>query len=384
MAKFGNTQFQPRRLTQAREWLSMTKRTLARLTDLTEQAIGNYEAGRNNPTDPVITVLANALNMPERFFTSTVRGETPERVFWRKMQADTVQSQRRTSVLIEWAVEAADVLQDYVEFHPLELPEVMTRRWDRRSMEDIEEIAENVRSQWRLGRRPIADLTLVIENAGIPVFLFDVESHSQSGFMYHSRLLSRPVIGVNTYMQSLSRQRFSLAHELGHTILHTDVTQSEMNDTRINKEIENQANRFAAALLFPREAFAREAFDFSLEEFATLKRTWGVGVLAQIMRAYHLGLIDDDRKDFLFRTAGRRGYRKPCGEPWDNELPLEAPRFMRRGVEAIEAGSTGLIDDLRHDLVPPLDVIGGVFDYMLERRPLPDLSNVVTLRSKLS
>ena len=73
-----------------------------------------------------------------------------------------------------------------------------------------------------------------------------------------------PVIGVNS-MHHPNRQRFTIAHEIGHLILHRDIVESSVhvdkeyrvlmrdpNASRGIHKIEIAANQFAAELLMPR------------------------------------------------------------------------------------------------------------------------------------
>jgi hypothetical protein len=87
-----------------------------------------------------------------------------------------------------------------------------------------------------------------------------------------------------------SRQRFTAAHELGHFVLHrdrmnrfiadTNETILEEGDPEKAKDMERQANRFAAELLMPREVcFARA------EEFT---KAYGLDRLPRQSFAYHL------------------------------------------------------------------------------------------------
>jgi len=68
-------------------------------------------------------------------------------------------------------------------------------------------------------------------------------------------------IYVNT-TESLARQRFTLAHEIGHAYLHRKTEgavvdfRAEMDNPHEDKE--REANQFAAALLMPREQFIRQ------------------------------------------------------------------------------------------------------------------------------
>src|SRR3546814_15933185 len=62
--------------------------------------------------------------------------------------------------------------------------------------------------------------------------------------------LLRPVVVLNPSKQDYYRQRFDVAHELGHLVMHADAEPG-------SRAVEEQANRFAAELLMP----ADEIFD---------------------------------------------------------------------------------------------------------------------------
>lgn len=80
----------------------------------------------------------------------------------------------------------------------------------------------------------------------------------------------QPIIGVNA-LHHLHRQRFTIAHEIGHLMLHRDKIEKQVHvdkkfpvmvyrDTRSTqgtKHMEIQANQFAAELLMP-ESLLRE------------------------------------------------------------------------------------------------------------------------------
>lgn len=71
----------------------------------------------------------------------------------------------------------------------------------------------------------------------------------------------RPVIGVNA-LHHENRQRFSIAHELGHLTLHRSRVTEELHVDRLNRDarsaagidpLEIEANAFASELLMPRD-----------------------------------------------------------------------------------------------------------------------------------
>lgn len=379
MPKLGNPCFVPERLTQSREYAGLPKNGLARLADLSSASIGAYERGAQNPTDEVIERLAGSLNVTPALLTTVIDGPPVERVFWRKMARDTVQSQRRTTAYIQWACEAVARVEDYIELPPLNLPDFDVSNWTRLSERRIEEIAVQTRSYWGLGTGPIVDVTRVLESAGVPVLEFEVENRGQAGFTHPSDLLGRPVIGFNAFEQTNARQRFSLAHELGHLLLHRSVTDKDLATAKLYRQIEDQAHRFAAAFLFPHEAYVRTARCHTLEEMASLKRTWGVAVLTQIKRSEQLQLISQDRAQALFMQAGRRRFRRPFGEPWDRDTPLEKPNLLGRSVDLLRNEAPLSYAQLIDGMPFPQSVLQEAFG----RSFMPVADNVVQLRPRV-
>lgn len=108
------------------------------------------------------------------------------------------------------------------------------------------------------------------------------------------------IIGTNN-TQSTQRQRFTIAHELGHFLLHEGITEHVDRSYRVNyrsaessqatnvEEIE--ANYFAASILMPRHMLdalsAEEALD-SDSMVAELARQFHVSRLAMSLRLANL------------------------------------------------------------------------------------------------
>jgi Zn-dependent peptidase ImmA (M78 family) len=114
-------------------------------------------------------------------------------------------------------------------------------------------------------------------------------------------------IGVNS-AHAHARQRFSIAHEIGHFILHqtkaslfidktyTVYRRDERSSTGEDLQ-EIQANKFAAALLMPealvRQEVAKTGFDLGDEtELASLADTFEVSTQAMSFRLANLNLLD--------------------------------------------------------------------------------------------
>lgn len=104
----------------------------------------------------------------------------------------------------------------------------------------------------------------------------------------------RWVIGVNS-LHHPNRQRFTMAHELGHYVLHRDQIGEGLEDTILFRAesygepgIEREANEFASLLLMPEDYF-RETVNECNGEIKTISKKMKVSALAVSYRAKSLG-----------------------------------------------------------------------------------------------
>lgn len=142
----------------------------------------------------------------------------------------------------------------------------------------------------------------IIEGA---VVIKEPTDNDTSGFIYQAPGVPA-VIGINSN-HSPVRRRFTIAHELGHLVLHSkselhiDHSVVRMRDKRASEGIdedEMEANRFAAEVLMP-EAFLRAdlqklglhtAADDG-EAISALARKYQVSVQAMTIRLTSLNLV---------------------------------------------------------------------------------------------
>ncbi len=94
--------------------------------------------------------------------------------------------------------------------------------------------------------------------------------------------------------ENARRQRFTLAHELAHYILHRDligdgITDSVMYRSSMSDDIERQANRFAADLLMP-AGLVRQKFRSFSRAIAELAAVFDVSTEAMRIRMKDLRL----------------------------------------------------------------------------------------------
>lgn len=328
------------RLAEARRARGLFKKSLGDMIGVSGTAITRYEDGDDNPQLSNLSALAERLNFPLEFFARPVWPETLSPIFWRSQTAESKLAREMTAQRAVWACEIFYFLEQEVNFPAFNLPQ-MDLPTDFRLItpEIIERTARELREYWGLRNRPIPDVTLALENAGIPVIHLDIPSDKQDGFCFSSKEIGRSFVGINVAQISAARARYDACHELGHAVLHRSVAAEDIRETAL-KQIEAQAHRFAGAFLFPRDEFMTEVRAPSLDYFCSLKRRWGMSIAAMTFRAFNLGLIDDIERSALFKSMARRGWRGVLREPFDQpgEMPVERPRMLKRGVEAVVDG----------------------------------------------
>ena len=143
-----------------------------------------------------------------------------------------------------------------------------------------------------------------------------------------------PAVLVNESM-AVERQRFTLAHELGHLLL----------SIREGLDEEKVANRFAGAFLLPALSLLAELGKgrdrISMGELLAMKVLYKVSFLAMVHRCGSAGVISSSEAKRWFIIAGQRGWRRPP-YPEPDPLPKEATerpkRFRRLCLRAVAAG----------------------------------------------
>lgn len=289
------------RLYRARKAAGLSLRDLGALVGLTHAAIKKYEDEQATPPSATLLKLARALNVRTEYF---FRPETValDRIEYRKRS--TLPKKRLDAIehevidQIERRIELENLFPapPVIPFAPVRgLPTLIT------DIAQIEVVAETVRKAWDIGYDPIPDLIDVLETHGIRVFMIDANADPKFDGLAAS-VNQMPIIVVGSNWPG-DRQRFTLAHELGHLML-ADRLAAEVDE-------EIACNRFAGAFLIPRQSVIQElgAHRSYIEpkELALLKEEFGLSMAGILYRARDLGIVtsawrDDQAK--LFRIKG--------------------------------------------------------------------------------
>lgn len=328
--------FQPERLLQARLSRGLTQTALAAMVGRSSGTVSKWENGEQSPEIDALENLAVRLSIPSSWFIKPVPAYGEGVCFFRSNASITKEAQSIALIRLKWLNEISLVLQNWIDWPKVDLP--CLENTDHRTISDaeIEEAAISCRKIWGLGLGPISDMLLVLENAGVICVREELGFIKMDGASKWFDTDGRPYIFLAADKANGVRSRFDAAHELGHLVLHRNV--SDLEFTKRHPEIERQAHLFAGAFLLPAESFAAEIGNPSLDTFLALKMRWRVSVGAMIMRCKELGIIDDDYVTRLWKNYSARGWRR--GEPKDELIKFEEIRLIPRAIKLLLSESS--------------------------------------------
>lgn len=180
-------------------------------------------------------------------------------------------------------------------------------------------VARKLRQEWGLKQGAVQHLTKLVEDAGCVVVDFSFPSAKLDGISIHTSQRT-PVIFLNKDFPK-SRRRLSLAHELGHLVMHTNP----------HEHVEDEAWEFAAEFLMPSAEIGKQLDRLNLDKLGQLKSEWGVSMQAILQRAKKLGKISESYNRFLWIQIGKCGYR--VTEPFEDVIPDEKPTEMEKRLK---------------------------------------------------
>lgn len=181
------------------------------------------------------------------------------------------------------------------------------------------DVARMMREYWMLPRGPIDNMITVVENAGGIVIMSDFGTALLDGISFRAPGLP-PIFVMNKDVPG-DRFRFSLAHELGHMIMHNIPDNDEA--------MEDHADEFASAFLAPAAEVRPHLIPPSIAKFARTKLYWKVSIKSLICRANQLKLMTPHQYKTLNIEYNKAGYNSEEPHP----IPREEPSSLGRMIE---------------------------------------------------
>ena len=288
---------------------------------LTKQALSKYETGKSQPRPTMLVALARALGVKTAELISEP-DYSIECLRYRTRAALHPRSKERVEATLRYSLERRLRLEDRLSVG--RRPMLPDKPQFVRSLSGAEDAAGSIRRKWELGAGPIPNFTEVLERQSIHVFEvagdddFDglaATARDEDGKLRAVGIAENPDTAGD-------RQRFNLAHELGHVAVKPSADMDE----------EAAVHRFAGALLVPASLVYDEVgcrrSEVSLDELLLLKQSWGVSVQCILHRLRDLDVISQNQYEWWWREIEALGYSKV--EPV--RLPREESTWERRNL----------------------------------------------------
>ena len=330
------------RIQRARKAASLSLRALGEIVDVSQTTISKYENEESTPDSTMLLKLAKALQVKTEFFfrSSEFVLENKE---YRKRTISNIELQSIESKILNLVEKRFEFETLYPPMNSIifEVPSQLPNHIQY--LYNIDTFADKLRELWNLGNDPIADLSDLLESKGIKVFMIDEDADNNFDGLaalvndYHIIVISKNWPG--------DRQRFTLAHELGHLML-----DGKLADT---VDEEKASDRFAGAFLLPSEPLKKKLGNkrknLEIAELSLIKKEFGVSMQVVFIRASHAKIIDYNYSSKLWKLFKKEEWNiKEPGEQYPSEKVHHFKQMVLRAVseEYIEESKAAELLDM--------------------------------------
>jgi Zn-dependent peptidase ImmA (M78 family)/transcriptional regulator with XRE-family HTH domain len=306
----------------ARLSTGMSQADLASRAGLTQATLSRYETGSRDPDTATLKAVATELGVGASLLESLP-------VFHRAVALPEHMRRRGTAKATQWRMLEARL--NMLRIHVRRLADVadlkfkfVVPRFDPSAF-SAAEAARRVRSRWGMPPGPVESMLVSMEDAGCFVAPRDLESPRIPALSQW--IDTYPVVMANSRAH-VDEMRLTIAHELGHLVLHSEPGSEPVG-------AEREAAEFATAFLLPEHDAYQDLADMSLRALRELKVKWRVPMRTLMERAHRLGAIDERRRNSIYKMLSKRGWL--AAEPLSDVLPPEEPRLFDRMAAALNA-----------------------------------------------
>lgn len=280
----------------ARQLRQLTQKEVAEQTGISQGKLSKAEHGIQDLSNDAINSLANFYDFPISFFVVEKDNSPISHQYFRRRLTLPVKVLEAFIAKTQIYKMCIDTLLQDVDLPEMQLPYIQTSETLTPS-----EIAKKIRYVLRVYRGPVPNLTTLLENNGIVIIKFDFGTDKLDGLTSFTNN-EHIVIFLNSAMPN-DRTRFSLAHELGHLIMHMKCSPNE-------DVVEDEADEFASEFLMPKDEIEPYLYNIDINTLIQLKRKWQVSMRALIRRAKDLETISHDQYRNLQILFSKRHYNK--------------------------------------------------------------------------
>lgn len=320
------------RLKEGRVYRGLTITDLADKLNMSKQMISKYENGKSIPSFEVMMQISAILNFPKDYFYENPVNVSTGNTYFRSLLTSSKKEREMQYDRVKYLTIIRALLEEYVDFPDLDIPV-----FSESESTSIEAMTRSLREYWGLSGEPIKDMVYLLETKGFVVSTSTLINKNIDAFGCQQVINDKAYYSIilSDNKNNFYRRQFDASHELAHKILHDPYL--NLNDLSKDefKQVEQEANEFAAAFLLPQEEFLRDVLlhPTDLMYYKSLKKKWGVSIGAMLMRAYKLGAINTSTYQYMQRVISQKGWRTK--EPFDDIKELNHPVSMQQAIELL-------------------------------------------------
>ncbi len=317
-------------LETARQLRQLTQKEVAASVGISQASLSKAERGMQDLPDETMSKLSTFYDIPIDFFCNKKMTTPAGHLYYRKKLS---LSEKTISAFVAKVQIIKSIIDELMT--SVELPDYLLNSYDPTEYSSTE-IADRVRYEIGIARGPIPNLIKLLEDNGVIVIKMDFGTDKIDGLTTVTAS-NRKVMFLNELMPN-DRIRFSVAHELGHLVMHI------AKSPRSEDTVEDEADAFASQFLMPESEIKPALYNLNLQTLSQLKRRWRVSMRALIRRAKDVGAISKEEYRNFQILFSKKGYNK--NEPI--MLPIETSTLLDEtlGLYKSELGYTD--EDLMH------------------------------------
>jgi len=303
-------------LVLAREAKGYTQKELAEFCGCNQSRLSKIESGELMPQQTDVENFVRVLEQNQDFFFQQDLAAPASVSFYRKAQGLPLKMLRQCNAQMNVQRLQIERRVGKVQLGKRRLPYLAPT-----DNGGVKEVARRLRVEWGLPPEgPIKHLTGLVEDSGCVIVDFPFPSSKLDGLCIRGPE-KPPIIFLNKNFPK-SRRRLSLAHELGHLVMHRNP----------HEKVEDEAWEFAGEFLMPATAIGKQLTHVDLDKLGQLKSEWGVSMQAILQRAKKLEKISESQTQFLWIQIAKCGYR--INEPFEDVIPDETPTELETRLKA--------------------------------------------------
>lgn len=306
------------RIKQAREYKGLTQIELANRIGVKQAAISQIETSEFIPSPDILKAISKETGFMAYFFEREPISFPLGSLKYRAKRSFTAKEETRAYQYTKILYEQVKIMAEKIQPPRILIPQLLN--------EKPKIAAQVTRDIFGLSPdEPIKNIINLLEKSGVYVFMLPLILPNIDAFSLW--IDERPIIAISSG-KPMDRMRLSIAHELGHLVIHRGGPKNSI------KDMETEANEFAGEFLMPQKAMTDEiSLPLTLTIVARLKIRWGVSMQALIYRARSLKIITDRQAKYLFTQISAHGWKGK--EPSNLDIKPETPQLFRKMIEGL-------------------------------------------------